>query len=97
ASLFPNSPVQQKEMVIGVTADYNGRPAQRITLTPIIINCARHIIFLVKGSSKARTLQKVLYEPPQPDKLPAQRIQPTSGTLTWLTDAAAAQKLTHPS
>ena len=95
ASLFPGSPVNQSDWVIGVTADYDGRPAQRITLTPTLINRARHVIFLVTGSSKATTLQEVLYGPRQPKKLPAQRIQPTTGRLTWLTDEAAAQNLTQ--
>ncbi len=95
ASLFPYSPLRQPEMVIGVTANYDGRPAQRISFTPALINCAQHVIFLVKGSGKADVLQKVLYGPYQPDKLPAQRIQPTFGTLTWLVDQAAAQQINN--
>jgi 6-phosphogluconolactonase len=95
ASLFPGSPVQQADWVIGVTGEYDGRPAQRLTLTPTIINQARHIIFLVTGRNKAETLQKVLYGPHQPETLPAQRIQPVNGTLTWLTDTAAAQQLSQ--
>lgn len=94
ASLFPGSPVDPPEWVVGVTADYDGRPAQRLSLTPTVINQARHIIFLVTGENKAATLQKVLYGPRQPEQLPTQRIQPTHGTLTWLVDTAAAQNLT---
>ncbi|WP_420642060.1 6-phosphogluconolactonase [Candidatus Leptofilum sp.] len=94
ASLFPNSPVAMPEWVVGVITDYDGRPAHRISLTPTVINHARHIIFLVSGGSKAETLQKVLYGRSQPEQLPAQRIQPTHGTLTWLLDTAAAQNLT---
>lgn len=93
ASLFPGSPVVQPEWVVSVTANYNGRPAQRLSLTPTIINNARHVIFLVTGSSKAQMLQKVLHGPHQPEQLPAQRIQPTHGTLTWLVDTAVAQNL----
>ena len=95
ASLFPGSPVAQREWVVGVTADYDGRPAERLTLTPTVINQARHIIFLVAGSSKTETLQKVLYGPQQPETLPAQRIQPVNGTLTWLTDREAAAELSQ--
>ncbi len=93
ASLFPGSPVDPPEWVVGVTADYDGRPANRLSLTPTVINQARHVIFLVAGANKAATLQKVLYGPRQPEQLPAQRIQPTHGTLTWLVDTAAAQNL----
>ena len=95
ASLFPGSPIEQPEWVVGVTAHYDGRPAQRLTLTPAVINQARHIIFLVTGSNKAETLQNVLYGPHQPNHLPAQRIQPRHGTLTWLLDTAVAQNLGH--
>jgi 6-phosphogluconolactonase len=58
-----------------------------------LINQARHIIFLVKGSGKAATLHNVLYGRHQPEQLPAQRIQPVHGTLTWLVDASAANTL----
>lgn len=94
ASLFPGSPVQPPGWVVGVTAEYDGRPAQRLSLTPTVINQARHVIFLVSGSSKADTLQAVLHGPHQPDQLPAQRIQPSHGTLTWVLDTAVAQNLT---
>jgi len=93
ASLFPGSPVDPPEWVVGVTADYDGRPANRLSLTPTVINLARHVIFLVTGANKAAILQKVLYGPHQPELLPAQRIQPRYGTLTWLVDTAAAQNL----
>ncbi len=96
ASLFPGSPVAQPDWVVGVTAEYDGRPAERLSLTPTVINQARHVIFLVNGSKKAETLQQLLYGPRQPEKLPAQRIQPSHGTLTWILDTAVAQNLTKP-
>lgn len=93
ASLFPGSPVNPAEWVVGVTANYDGRPAQRLSLTPALINQARHVVFLVTGASKADILAKVLDGPHQPDQLPAQRIQPSHGTLTWLLDTAVAQNI----
>lgn len=93
ASLFPGSPVNPPEWVVGVTANYDGRPAQRLSLTPLVINQARHVIFLVTGANKAAVLAKVLYGPHQPDQLPAQRIQPKNGEVTWLVDTAAAQNI----
>ena len=95
ASLFPGSPVDQPDWVVGVTADYDGRPAHRLSLTPTVINQARHVIFLVSGGKKADTLQKVLYGPHQPDQLPAQRVRPVHGTLAWVLDTAVAQNLIH--
>lgn len=95
ASLFPGA-IPNKETsqpVMAVTADYDGRPAQRITLTPLLFNAARHILFLATGEKKATALAAVLNRQDTPEKWPAQRIQPTNGTVTWLVDAVAAQKL----
>ncbi len=93
ASLFPGSPVDESEPIIAVTANYQGRPANRISLTPRVFNSARRIIFLISGLSKAVTLTQVLGEDSHLDLLPAQRIQPTDGELLWLVDEAAASKL----
>jgi 6-phosphogluconolactonase len=93
ASLFPGSAALEEttRLVAAVEAQYEDRPACRITLTLPAINTSRHIVFLVSGSSKADILQKVLSEPGGP--LPAQRVHPTAGALTWLIDEAAANRL----
>ena len=90
ASLFPGSPVDNAAPVAAVTADYQGRPAQRVTMTPPVFNAARRVLFLVSGESKSQTLAHVLYGSYQPDLLPAQRIRPTDGELIWLVDRPAA-------
>ena len=97
ASLFPGSPVHD-EAGIGVkavTAEYEDRPAQRLTLTPAVFNDAGHVLFLVTGANKAETLSAVLDGPFVPDRLPAQRIQPSTGTVTWFVDEDAAEKLSN--
>lgn len=93
ASLFPGSPLEMPAPAVAVTADYDGRPANRVTLTPQVFNDAHLIIFLVTGANKADTLQAVLEGPVQPLQLPSQRIQPQTGTVLWLVDEPAAQKL----
>lgn len=93
ASLFPGSPVETDSPVLSVSADYQGRPTQRVTLTPPVFNSAREVIFLVTGESKAETLTRVINGEFQPELLPAQRIRPADGELTWLLDCAAASKL----
>jgi len=45
-----------------------------VTLTQLVFNGARRIIFLVSGESKAQTLANVLYGGYHPEQLPAQRI-----------------------
>ena len=93
ASLFPGSEVNVSSPTLAVTAHYQGRPANRVTLTPLVFNAARRIIFLVSGESKAQTLANVLYGGYYPEQLPAQRIHPTDGELIWMVDRLAASKL----
>lgn len=90
ASLFPNSPVDVASPTLAVTANYQDRPANRVTLTQRVFNQAREIWFLVAGANKAETLQKVLNGEFQPKVFPAQRIKPVDGNLVWLIDEEAA-------
>ncbi len=95
ASLFPGeiSDLERETAVISVTADYDGRPANRVTFTPLLINLAQHIVVLVTGRSKAETLKQVLEGDHNPERLPIQRIQPQNGILHWIFDHAAAENL----
>lgn len=97
ASLFPGpiAAEETREPVMAVTAGYEGRPAHRLTLTPLVFNDARHVIFLVIGEEKAKALAAVLQGPYEPEQWPAQRIQPEHGAVTWLVDQAAASHLTN--
>ncbi len=98
ASLFPGSPGVENEgvMVKSVTAVYENRPAQRLTLTPALINDARQILFLVTGANKAKALAAVLNGPRDLEKWPAQRIQARNGIITWFVDQSAASDLDRP-
>ena len=90
ASLFPGQPAVH-ELRRTVVAEYIDEVGMwRITLTPLTIDAARHIVFLVSGASKAQRLHEVLDGPYDPDRSPAQVIKPTGGELVWLVDRAAA-------
>ncbi len=93
ASLFPGSPVESDQPVLAVSADYQGRPAGRVTLTPVVFNDARHVIFLVAGGGKAEAVYHTLRGDDDPRRYPARRIRPTAGRVTWLLDRAAAARL----
>jgi 6-phosphogluconolactonase len=93
ASLFPGSQVEATSPTLAVTGHYQGRPAQRVTLTPLVFNSARRVLFLVTGEDKAITLSQVLSDSYEPVQFPAQRIRPTDGQLIWLMDEAAGSKL----
>lgn len=96
ASLFPGLP-GVSEKVQWVLAQYVELVSMwRLTLTPVVINAARNVAFMVAGGDKAPMLSKVLEGVYQPVVLPAQIVRPTKGELVWLLDAAAASKLRSP-
>lgn len=93
ASLFPGSALDVSEPVVPVTAHYQERPANRITLTPVVFNSARVVAFMATGEKKAATLAKVLSDHYNPELYPAQRIELKDGRTLWLVDEDAASKL----
>jgi 6-phosphogluconolactonase len=93
ASLFPGSPVDVTEPVLPVTAQYQDRPANRVTLTQVVFNQARIVVFMAAGEKKAGNLAEILSGRYNPDRYPSQRIEPKDGRLIWLVDEEAAGKL----
>jgi 6-phosphogluconolactonase len=91
ASLFPGSPLETTTPTMVVNADYQDRPANRVTLTPQVFNTARLVVFLVSGEGKAHALASVLEGEKRPLEFPAQRIQPENGQIVWLVDQAASR------
>ena len=93
ASLFPGSEALQEtsRWVLGVPGPTDR--SQRITLTPPVLNAARAVLFLVAGEDKATALREVLYGDHDPEKWPAQIVQPRPGRMIWLVDRAAAKEL----
>jgi 6-phosphogluconolactonase len=93
ASLFPGT-AALRETARWVVAQYvEVMTTWRVTFTAPLINAARHVAFLAEGAGKAQMLWNVLEGPYQPDVWPSQLIQPVSGELHWLVDAAAAAKV----
>ena len=91
ASLFPGheSLDQKKRLVVSVLG---GNPlVRRITLTLPVLNRARHIAFLISGKEKASITKAVLEI--GNDHLPAKRVHPSNGRVTWLLDRASASML----
>lgn len=93
ASLFPGSDVvfENKKLVSEVYVAE--QQMYRITMTPALINQAYNIIFLVEGKRKAGILKAVLNDQYQPEKYPAQVINPEDGNLYWFVDKKAAALL----
>ncbi|MDH3956883.1 MAG: 6-phosphogluconolactonase [Desulfobacteraceae bacterium] len=91
ASLFPGQKtLYEKEKLI--VAVKGGDPnVKRISMTFPLLNQARCIVFMITGKEKAKTVQTVLED--NKIGLPAQKIKPLNGTLTWLLDRRAASLL----
>jgi 6-phosphogluconolactonase len=93
ASIFPGSKIIYED-TLWVAATYVRKlRAWRITMTPLIINTAKNVIFLVSGSTKSECLHQVLSSHYQPEVLPAQAIRPDQGQLYWFIDSDAATRL----
>ncbi len=96
ASLFPGLPAVS-EQVRWVMAQYVEVVGMwRLTMTPVILNAARNVAFLIEGADKAEMVSRVIEGVYQPIVLPSQIVKPTPGELVWLLDAGAASKLRSP-
>ncbi len=93
ASLFPHTSVLDEKNRWTGTIYLGEKDQHRITLTAPVINYAKNIVFLVFGEKKADILANVLEGPRQPQKWPAQLVNPKSGSLTWFIDEGAGKKL----
>jgi 6-phosphogluconolactonase len=88
ASLFPNTPALSVEDRTVVANLAPKPPVNRITLTFPVLLAARAVRVLVTGADKASTLEAVLHGPPDPHRLPAQRLASARGDVRWLVVAA---------
>jgi 6-phosphogluconolactonase len=93
ASLFPGTDPRTDEdrLVRAVYVPKLG--VQRITITPLVINAARHVAIATEGLPKAPALYAVRKGPFDPIEHPIQIVTPANGRLTWYVDRAAAAEL----
>jgi len=89
ASLFPGTAAvtERDRWVTAVQAKQ--LDVERVTLTLATLNAARHVLFLVSGSSKAVAMGRLA----RAESLPAGKVCPPQGKVTWLVDEAAASEL----
>lgn len=91
ASLFPGdkSLIEAKRRVIAVKG---GNPnVRRLTMTLPVLNNAKHIVFLVSGTKKCDIIARLFKDGSW--GLPAGRICPPAGQVTWILDKGAASGL----
>ncbi len=93
ASLFPGSTLAADDEKLVTSGFIEAVKARRISLTFPVINASRAVIFLVSGRSKAEPVKQILAMDPSAGDLPASRVKPRSGKITWLLDRDAAALL----
>jgi 6-phosphogluconolactonase len=86
ASLFPGSPALAEQVRRVLPVRGPKPPAERLTITPLVIAAARRLATIATGESKARQVARVLHGPRAPEELPAQLAK----RGTWFLDRAAA-------
>ena len=81
ASLFPGTAALE-ENVQRVVANFVPKLEKwRLTFTLPLINHARHICFLVNANKQEKLIERVLRGDPT---LPAARVEPVNGRITWI-------------
>ena len=95
ASLFPGTSAVRESQKLVAAPWVEKLQTHRVTLTPPVLNAAKHVMFLVSGNDKAEALQTVLEGPGDPDRYPSQVVQPTEGQVLWLVDSDAASHLSE--
>jgi 6-phosphogluconolactonase len=90
ASLFPGSPALEEKQRWVAAVHVPAEPPDRLTLTPVVLNCGRNTFFLVAGENKRGILAALRSEPDsKTSEYPAARIR-SSGRVLWFLDQAAA-------
>ena len=90
ASLFPGTSAVAESHKLVAAPWVEKLHTYRVTLTPPVLNAAKHVVFLVSGEDKAAALQGVLEGPSEPARYPAQVINPAAGHMVWLVNQDAA-------
>jgi len=93
ASIFPDTDALSETERWVISVDVPSLGVKRITMTPLLINKAHFIIFIVTGAAKADVVADVLQGPRDPRRCPAQLLHPLPGEVMWFADRDASAKL----
>lgn len=90
ASLFPYTDALDETERLAVQNRVEKLDTWRYTITFPLINNAASVVFLVSGDDKAEAVRKVIEGDPDPNRFPAQRVQPKGGRMVWLLDESSS-------
>jgi len=99
--LQPQRPAQTlstfaTERLIAAISDAPKPPPIRVTMTPYVLNLARHVLVLVAGEDKVAAVSAALESDARIAEIPIRAIAPANGELVWLLDRRAARALGNP-
>ena len=80
ASMFPGTTAMHESERLVVAVWVEKFQQHRITMTPVVLNNAAEVQFLVAGASKVDVLPQVIAGPYEPDRLPSQ-YYPSHGAM----------------
>jgi 6-phosphogluconolactonase len=89
ASLFPGESTVDVHDRLVVAVGGKGAREPRLTLTPLAIEHARHVLILAVGAGKRPALERVWAAQGNVHETPARVVRGCRGTVTWLIDKAA--------
>ena len=95
ASLFPGSEALTESKRLVVAYYVKKLQAYRLTLTLPVLNNGAAIVFLVTGENKSAAVKQVLEPEAGEPLVPAAKIRPVDGRLSWLITEDAAAKLSR--
>jgi 6-phosphogluconolactonase len=93
ASLFPGEPAVHEKRRLVVAGIGHAGVAERITMTPLLLNRSRLVAFLVAGVDKAEPMNRVLNGAEEWDKTPSQAVARHAENVIWLLDGPASALL----
>ena len=92
AGLFPGQVLEYDPLPVrGVWAEYEDRPAARVTMTLPVFRSARRIMVLIAGAEKSVTVQTIFNSPGSIELHPIRGV--LTGVVDWWMDEKAAGKL----
>ncbi len=89
ASLFPETDILQQRERFVAAVNVKQKATWRVSLTFPVLDCARHLLFLVAGADKQQIVRQLLDDSCPGARYPVQMLQP-SGSVEFYLDSAAA-------
>ncbi|MGH9534680.1 MAG: 6-phosphogluconolactonase [Terriglobales bacterium] len=94
ASLFPHTDLwREDQRLVRHAAATPEHPHDRATFTPLLLNAAAEVWFVITGEAKADAVARLYARNSPPEETPALLVDPARTRVVYFVDGAAAQQL----